>query len=419
MPCLNYTELSSMSFRVFQRQKVDWTRFDYNSHKMTCVNYCRLGWPDRSQLTEATRPYFPVADELSVEEGLLLRGCRIVIPTSMRQDILERLHSGHQGIVKCRARARQSVWWPGLSGQLQALVTKCQVCTKERPQNAEPLIPSELPELPFQRVGTDLFEWEKRTYLLVVDYYSRYIKIALLNRTTAVDVITHMKSIFTRHGIPERVMSDNGPQYACEAFEEFAREYHFRHITSSPKYPQSNREAERAVKTVKCLLKKEADPYLALLSYRAAQLQVGYSPSELLMGRKLRTTVPIIRKQLVPHIPDPALVRQRDEKEKKTESFNKRHRVQELPELDPGDIVWVPDRNAEATVMEQTDNRSYEVQTDEGRYRRNRRDIVELPRQEPSEQTATGTEPSENNDTTSRRSERSTHPPDRYDPSWT
>ena len=225
------------------------------------VKYCRLGWPDRSQLTEATRPYFPVADELSVEEGLLLRGCRIVIPTSMRQDILERLHSGHQGIVKCHARARQSVWWPGLSGQLQELVTKCQVCTKERPQNAEPLVPSELPELPFQRVGTDLFEWEKRTYLLVVDYYSRYIEIAPLNRT-AVDVIMHMKSIFARHGIPEVVMSDNGPQYACEAFEEFAREYHFRHITSSPKYPQSNGEAERAVKTVKSLLKKEADPYL-------------------------------------------------------------------------------------------------------------------------------------------------------------
>ena len=136
------------------------------------------------------------------------------------------------------------------------------------------------------------------------------------------------------------------------------------------------------------------------------------------MGRKLRTTVPIIRKQLVPHLPDPALVRQRDEKEKQRQekSFNKQHRVQELPELDPGDIVWVPDRNAEATVMEQTDNRSYEVQTDEGSYRRN---IFELQRQEPSEQTATGTEPSENNDTTSRRSERSTHPPDRHDPSWT
>ena len=101
--------------------------------------------------------------------------------------------------------------------------------------------------------------------------------------------------------------------------------------------PEVMERQKELLKTVKSLLKKEADPYLALLSYRAAPLQVGYSPSELLMGRKLRTTVPIIRKQLVPHIP----IRQRDEKEKQRQeiSFNKRHRVQELPELAPGDIV--------------------------------------------------------------------------------
>ena len=86
-------------------------------------------------------------------------------------------------------------------------------------------MPSVLPELPFQKVGTDLFKWEKRTYLLLVDYYSRYIEIALLSRPTAAEVITHLKSIFARHGIPELVMSDNGPQYSCDAFSEFAREY--------------------------------------------------------------------------------------------------------------------------------------------------------------------------------------------------
>ena len=173
-------------------------------------------------------------------------------------------------------------------------------------------MPSVLPELPYQKVGTDLFEWKKRTYLLLVDYYSRYIEIALLSRPTAAEVITHLKSIFARHGIPELVMSDNGPQYSCDAFSEFAREYQFRHLTSSPIYPQSNGEAEHAVKTINGLLKKESDPYLALLSYRATPLQTGYSPSELLMGRKLRTTVPTIRRQLIPNVPDSAVVRKRD-----------------------------------------------------------------------------------------------------------
>jgi transposase InsO family protein len=112
----------------------------------------------------------------------------------------------------------------------------------------------------------DLFEYNKLPYLLVVDYYSRYIEIAKLSSTTSANVINHIKSIFSRHGIPESVMSDNGPQFSAQIFKDFADSYGFRHITSSPHYPQSNGEAERAVQTVKNLLKKSKDPYLGLLS---------------------------------------------------------------------------------------------------------------------------------------------------------
>ena len=136
----------------------------------------------------------------------------------MKQDILEKLHTSHLGIVKCRERARQSVWWPGLSTQLVQMIKNCRECCKERSQPAEPLITLKLPELPFQKIGTDLSEWEKRTYLLVVDYYSRYIEIALLKRTTSSEVITHLKSIFARHGIPELIVSDNGPHYSVKSF---------------------------------------------------------------------------------------------------------------------------------------------------------------------------------------------------------
>ena len=104
------------------------------------------------------------------------------------------------------------------------------------------------------------------------------------------------------------------------------------------------------------------------MSYRATPLQIGYSPSELLMGRKLRTTVPVTRNQLIQKLPDRTLVRKRDEQEKQRQerSFNKRHRARELSELDPGDIVWVPDRDSEGTVRDQTNTRSYEVETDKG-----------------------------------------------------
>ena len=155
---------------------------------------------------------------------------------------------------------------------------------------------STFPDLPWQRVATDLFEW-KKNYFLIVDYYSRFIEVARLKWTTAEEVIQHMKSIFARHGIPKDVISDNSPQYSGEAYKQFAQEYWFRHITSSPYYPQSNGEAEWAVGTIKHLLNKEKDPYLAILSYRSTPLQNGYSPSELLMNRKLRTMVPITRER--------------------------------------------------------------------------------------------------------------------------
>ena len=94
------------------------------------------------------------------------------------------------------------------------------------------------------------------------------------------------------------VVSDNGPQFRAETYKRFAEEYGFKHVTSSPYYPQGNGEAERAVGTVKRLLEKEKDPYLTLLAYRSTPLQNGYSPSELLMSRKLRASVPISRELL-------------------------------------------------------------------------------------------------------------------------
>lgn len=147
-------------------------------------------------------------------------------------------------------------------------------------------------------VGTDLFEWKQNTYLLIVGYYSRFIEISKLNHSTADEVIVHTKSIFTRHGIPEIVVSDNGPQYSSEAFAKFAHQYRFEHVTSSPYHPQPNGKAEHAVQTVKRLLKKEGDPYLPIPLYRATPLQCGYSPSELLMARNLGTNIPMTREQL-------------------------------------------------------------------------------------------------------------------------
>ena len=211
----------------------------------------------RKKLPGPVRAYSQVSAELTVVKGLLIGGARIVIPESMRPEMLKKIHEGHQGVSKCRERARQSIWWPGLSKHIEELVQLCPTCCKEQIQKAEPLLATPLPTLPWQKVATDIFEWEKCSYLLMVDYYSRFIDVTRLGGLSTEAVIGAVKGIFARHGVPEEVVSDNGPQFSLRTFQNFSREYGFEHITSSPLYPQSNGEAERAVRTVKSLWKKK------------------------------------------------------------------------------------------------------------------------------------------------------------------
>ena len=172
----------------------------------------------------------------------------------------------------------------------------------------EPLITTEFPTLPWKKVATDLFYFNDVTYLLIVDYFSRFIEISKLRSQSSSEVIYHTKAIFSRHGVPQEVRSDNGPQFSSLEYSQFAAEYGFIHTTSSPQYPQSNGEAERAVQTVKQFLKKCKDPHKALMVYHSTPLHNGYSPSELLMNHKLRTPLPIIETQLVPCVPDYSII---------------------------------------------------------------------------------------------------------------
>ena len=117
-------------------------------------------------------------------------------------------------------------------------------------------MPSKFPGLPWQKVASDLFVWSGVHYLLVIDSFSRYVEIAKLSGESSTNVIKHLKFIFARHGIPQEVVTDNGPQYTSREFSKFAENYGFTHTTSSPKFLQSNGEAERGVQTIKSLLKK-------------------------------------------------------------------------------------------------------------------------------------------------------------------
>ncbi len=207
------------------------------------------GWPETKQeVPIKAREYWHCREEISEIDGILLKNERIIIPSSLRPEMLEKIHVGHMGVEKCKRRARDVLYWPGMNSQIEEMVLKCSTSLEYRPSNQkEPMIAQTSPTIPWDTVTTDLFYWNNSNYLLVVDYYSRYFEIAKLSDTKSSTVVTYMKSIFARHGIPREVKSDNGPQYALQEFRKFARDWNFNHVTTSPYHPQANGLAERSV----------------------------------------------------------------------------------------------------------------------------------------------------------------------------
>ncbi|KAI5699155.1 hypothetical protein M8J77_011585 [Diaphorina citri] len=241
-------------------------------------------------------------------------------------------------------------------------------------------------EIPWYKVGVDMFEFNGKHYVLVVDYYSKFIETALCSNTSSAVVIAHIKSIFARHGIPQIVVSDNGPQFSSREFQQFARTYEFQHITSSPRYPRSNGEAESAVKIMKKMLTKclydNTDPYIGMLNLRNTPKNFGPSPAQLLYSRVLNSKIPTQNKLLKPKIYkyDENYVRYRNSQET---YYNKRAKNLEPLKVDQRvffkkreDDLWTP-----GVISSTLENpRSYNVMDEEGHeYRRNRVHISPLP----------------------------------------
>ena len=149
---------------------------------------------------------------------------------------------------------------PGISKHLAETVTNCPDWAKDTSLRKESLMPTPLPSYPWQMIGSDLFVLKGDTYLLAVDYYSRFPEVIKLSSTVSTSVIAALKTLFARYGTEI---------HSPEEFAQFMRSYSIEHITSSP---QSNGQAERMVPTVKQILKRSNDPYLAMLSYRTTPL---------------------------------------------------------------------------------------------------------------------------------------------------
>ncbi len=243
--------------------------------------------------------------------------------------------------------------------------------------------PSKVPELPWSELACDIFDFERQQYIVTIDYYSKFIEVDKLPDMSTAAVVDALKAQFCRHGIPEKMRTDNGPQYSSSEFNNFCKDYEIQHITSSPYHPQSNGEAERAVQTVKRLWKKCPDRHMALLDYRTTPLaSCNLSPAQLLMGRRPRNKLPTSKSLLQPKLYSNPEVKHRfnDDKTRQQYYYDKKA-GRNLPALISGDPVrmaplpgsnrWLP-----ATVVDHHSTpRSYVVQHNGRKYRRNRRDL--------------------------------------------
>ena len=348
------------------------------------------GWPEeRSKTPEAALPYFNIRDELSIQDGLVLRGERIVIPVTLRKEMKETLHTSHLGIEGTLRRARECIYWPGMNQEIKQFISMCETCRSYEQQNQkETLMPHELPDRPWEKVGTDLFELDGKHYLITVDYLSNFWEIDRLYDLTSKAVISKLKNHFARYGIPNTVVSDNGPQFASDDFAKFTRKWEFEHYTISPRHSQANGKVESAVKSAKRLLQKSAhsktDPYLAMLELRNTPTQgVESSPAQRLHGRRTRTTLPTSAKLLKPRGSE--ILNEERKKMKKVQDKQSKYynqHAKDLPVLHEGDVVRLkPYRQGtrvwqRAVVQRRLDERSYEVETDTGLLlRRNRVDM--------------------------------------------
>ena len=357
------------------------------------------GWPERkADLPEAAKPYFNIRDELSVQDGLMFRGERVVVPITLRKEMKETLHTSHLGIEGTLRRARELLYWPGMNADIKQFIQGCEACrTYESKNQKETLMPHDLPDRPWEKVGTDLFELNKKHYLVTVDYLSNFWEIDRLYDLSSRSIIRKLKSHFARYGIPSTVISDNGPQYVSEDFAKFSKRWQFDHITISPRHSQANGKVEAAVKAAKRLLKKtsqsKGDAYLAMLELRNTPNQgIDSSPAQRLHGRRTRTLLPTSSSLLKPRGAE-ILVEDRTRmkalQRKQSERYNQH--AKDLPTLEEGDVVRLKPYKLgcpewqRAVVQKRLDERSYEVETDNGLLlRRNRVDLKKTGEAPPS-----------------------------------
>jgi hypothetical protein len=283
----------------------------------TVKKHIQTGWPDKlrqldSEIISVLKPYYMIKDDLTICDDVIMRNDRIVIPKELTGSLLKLAHESHQGMTRTKQRLRELYWWPCMDKQVENIVKSCITCQlndKSVKQTTAPMTPVPYPNCAWCKVGIDIvgpFEKgpvECRYAITLVDYYSKWPEMCFASNVKTKTVITFLKTVFSREGFPEEIISDNGVQFTSTEFNDFLDERGIRHGYASLYYPQSNGAVERFNGVLKNAIQNaininkpwKATVYEYLAVYRATpHATTGVAPCVLLHGRHMRTKLNIL-----------------------------------------------------------------------------------------------------------------------------
>lgn len=274
----------------------------------TCV---QEGWP--CQVAEELQPYKAKEMELTVECGCLMWGIRVIVPKSLQAKVLQSLHQNHPGTTRMKSTARSHFWWKGLDKDIEQVAKSCSSCQANQSNPvAAPLHPWVWPDAPWKRIHVDFAgPLLGHMFFIVVDAHSKWPEVEIMSSTTAEKTVEALRVMFSRYGLPEQLVSDNGPQFISAEFRNFLEANRIKHILSAPYHPASNGQAERFVQTLKRTLRageKKAKSVQHLLveflfEYRAtSHATTNVSPSQLFLKRQMKTRFDLMKPSTKEHV---------------------------------------------------------------------------------------------------------------------
>ncbi|XP_037505582.1 uncharacterized protein K02A2.6-like [Rhipicephalus sanguineus] len=294
---------STPRFELSPRQLAELTRNDpLLSRVMTAVSNGELRRLPKQEFSAFAK----LGHELSLQEGCVIWGARLVVPEKARKDVLDLAHAGHRGVVAMKACARGYFWWPGVDNDIERVVKSCATCCQHQKTPTKAPAPEwKRPTTPWHTIHADFAgPVEGRMLLIVVDAYSKWLEVCTMRNIQSPTLIEELRNLFATFGIPERVVTDNGPSFVSAEMEEFLKKNRVTHITSAAYHPATNGEAERMVYETKQALAKDQSGTFAC---RLARFQVkqhttisvttGKTPAALMFGRELSTALTRIQQR--------------------------------------------------------------------------------------------------------------------------